>query len=67
MKERELRMCLKGQLEYLDIDLCCLADSLGTISENADKDVADILHCLARFTTGLAVTVEEMIHDYCKE
>ena len=67
MKERELRMCLKGQLEYLDSDLCSLSNSLDTISENADTDVADILHCLARFTTGLAVTVEEMMHDYCKE
>lgn len=62
----EMLLVLKSQLESLDSDICCLADSIGSVgAETNDQEAASILHCLARYAVGLAQGIEDMIKDYC--
>lgn len=62
----EMLLVLKSQLESLDSDICCLADSIGSVgAETNDQEAASILHCLCKYAVGLALTVEGMIKDYC--
>lgn len=62
----DMLLVLKGQLESLDADICCLADSIDSVGQGTnDSEAASLLHCLSRYAVGLAFTIEDMLKDYC--